>query len=447
MQLENNILTMLEKDFTELGGWNMALQYCKDIIDSLIKLSEGGSEVERLAAYSSLLFLYNEDCDPISDEISSFKFSLTTLLKSLHFDPAISERVSANCYDILKNYKDNLWKVKDFEERRRIATNIKHIIKDTLKKNSDKLVNMHLKRLHRILSNLSEDHRKGIAELANSLASITDVNARFFGLKLSSSDIDPLVKAVGEISLKRMFPHMEKWRVSSYLESLSLCLEWYWSSRKHYYSTLLILPVVFTDNFFSLLKGFPAEEKIVIKEEVPAFTSLKYEGKTPSKEILESIVKDVLQNLGFKVRTNKRLKGRGGGEIEVDVWGYKPIGLTKFFVYASCKNWSKEVDRQVIDTEFGRTQQLDQIPHLKIFVAKRLTGPALKTALADGFIVIELKEKATTKNAAEIYDIIYRYLKEIFIGIAPPELQRFAKEAEEISERLKQLAEEIRRVV
>jgi len=37
-------------------------------------------------------------------------------------------------------------------------------------------------------------------------------------------------------------------------------------------------------------------------------------------------------------------------------------------------------------------------------------------------------------------------LRELFIGIAPPELQKFAKEAREISERLKSLAEEIERI-
>ncbi|ADB57523.1 hypothetical protein [Archaeoglobus profundus] len=106
----------------------------------------------------------------------------------------------------------------------------------------------------------------------------------------------------------------------------------------------------------------------------------------------------------------------------------------------------QKIDRSTIDEEFGRTQHLIQIPHLKIFVAKRLTDPARQTALADGFIVIELGEKASTNNAREIYEIIYKHLRELFIGIAPPELQKFAKETREISERLKTLAEEIERI-
>ena len=40
--------------------------------------------------------------------------------------------------------------------------------------------------------------------------------------------------------------------------------------------------------------------------------------------------------------------------------------------------------------------QLIHIPHLKIFVAKKLTGPAKDAALADGFIVIEIGEKVLT---------------------------------------------------
>jgi len=104
------------------------------------------------------------------------------------------------------------------------------------------------------------------------------------------------------------------------------------------------------------------------------------------------------------------------------------------------------VDRSVIDEEFGRTLQLIQTPHLKTFIAKRLTYSARETALADGFTIIELGEKATTNNAKEIYDVVYKHLKELFIGIAPPELQKFAKEVKDISEKLKTLAEEIERI-
>ncbi|HIP66887.1 MAG TPA: hypothetical protein EYH09_02070 [Candidatus Nanopusillus sp.] len=80
---------------------------------------------------------------------------------------------------------------------------------------------------------------------------------------------------------------------------------------------------------------------------------------------------------------------------------------------------------------------------MKIFVCKELTDPARETALADGFTVIELKEKANSENADEIAEIIYNHLNELFTGIAPPELQRIAKEAKAISEKLKSLVDEL----
>ena len=138
----------------------------------------------------------------------------------------------------------------------------------------------------------------------------------------------------------------------------------------------------------------------------------KYEGVTPAKEILESIVADVLKHLGFRVETNKMLKAKGEEEIEADVWGIK--GNT-FCVYASCKNWNREVDRNTIFSEVGRISNLNQSPHLKIFVAKKLTESARETALKSGFIVIELGEKAEKNNAEEIYDTVHKHLREIFI--------------------------------
>jgi len=80
---------------------------------------------------------------------------------------------------------------------------------------------------------------------------------------------------------------------------------------------------------------------------------------------------------------------------------------------------------------------------LKIFVCKELTDPARETALTDGFTVIELREKANSENADEITKIVYNHLNELFTGIAPPELQRIAKEAKAISEKLKSLVDEL----
>jgi hypothetical protein len=144
---------------------------------------------------------------------------------------------------------------------------------------------------------------------------------------------------------------------------------------------------------------------------------------TTRPEILESIVASVLRDLGFNVQTNVKLPAKGG-EIEVDVWATKNVGGLQFRIYASCKNWNRDVDRQVIDQEFGRVLQLDQLPHLRILVVRSLTEPARKAALDDGFFVIELGEKATTANSQEIYSIIYRRLRDLFIGIAPDKIRK-----------------------
>jgi len=144
----------------------------------------------------------------------------------------------------------------------------------------------------------------------------------------------------------------------------------------------------------------------------------RFEALKPSREILESIVADVLKALGFSVQTNLRLPAKGG-EVEVDAWATKSVGGAQFRVYVSCKNWDRDVDRQVVDHEFGRVLQLHQLPHLRILVVRSLTEPARKAAFDDGFFTIELGEKASAGNAQEIYGIVYNKLREIFIGIAP----------------------------
>jgi hypothetical protein len=216
-----------------------------------------------------------------------------------------------------------------------------------------------------------------------------------------------------------------------------------------------IIPAPFLEEEFIAKLTSPEE---IIEERIPSFEAelkttpfvapkeKEFEGKKPEWKVLEEIVGKNLKSMGFNYELNKRLSARRGGTIEVDVWAWKRIGNTTFYVYASCKNWDKEVDISVIDEEFGRTMQLFNIPHLKIFVAKKLTAPAKDAALADGFIVIELGEKALTNNAQEIYNIIYSHLKELFIGIAPPELQRFAQLAREFSDKLRALADQIEKI-
>jgi hypothetical protein len=148
-------------------------------------------------------------------------------------------------------------------------------------------------------------------------------------------------------------------------------------------------------------------------------------------------LREVIAKYHYRVQINVKLPAKGG-DVEVDVWGVKAVGGAQFRVYVSCKNWDRDVDRQVIDHEFGRVQNMLVMPHLRILVVKSLTEPARKVAFDDGFFVIELGEKASVENAQEIYSIIYSKLKEIFIGITPDKIMRVI---ERLKDALKELEE------
>jgi hypothetical protein len=207
-------------------------------------------------------------------------------------------------------------------------------------------------------------------------------------------------------------------------------------------SICLIIPAPYTD--MDILRLFEKPERVGVERreavvrEVEAVPS-RFAGVKPSREVLEGIVAEALKSLGFTVQTNVKIPAKGG-DIEVDVWGVKSVGGAQFRVYVSCKNWDRDVDRTVVDHEFGRVLQLYQLPHLRILVVKSLTEPARKAAFDDGFFVIELGEKATTENAQEIYSIVYNKLKEIFIGIAP---EKIMKAVERLREAMKLLEEVI----
>jgi predicted RecB family endonuclease len=167
-------------------------------------------------------------------------------------------------------------------------------------------------------------------------------------------------------------------------------------------------------------------------------------GARPSREVLEGVVARVLRDLGFSVQTNVRLPAKGG-EVEVDVWAFKSVGGSQFRVYVSCKNWDRDVDRHVVDQEFGRVLQLDYMPHLRVLIVRGLTEPARKAALDDGFMVIELGRKAYAKNSREVYEIVYKAFDELFTAIAPPRLREIAEKLAEIRENLMKVKEEISR--
>lgn len=194
----------------------------------------------------------------------------------------------------------------------------------------------------------------------------------------------------------------------------------------------IIVPAPYLD--MDIFKLFEAPKKVEVKEIEKTKISISLK---PSREVLESIVAEALRNLGFIAQTNVKLPAKGG-DIETDVWAVKNIGGAQFRVYVSCKNWDKDVDRQVVDQEFGRVLQLYQLPHLRILVVKSLTEPAKKAAFDDGFFVIELGEKANIENAQEIYEVVYNKLKDIFIGITP---EKVLKAVERLKEAMRYLEE------
>ena len=163
----------------------------------------------------------------------------------------------------------------------------------------------------------------------------------------------------------------------------------------------------------------------------------------PAKEVLESITASVLEDLGFEVRTNQKMEARSGEPIEVDVWAERRVGGIRFSVYGSCKNWDRRVGRPVIDEEHGRIDNLRYLPQLKIMVVKELTEGARDAAEADGFLVIELGEKAEAQNAVDAYNLIYRTLNELFTAIAPRRLRQMAAKVSEIAAELKKLEREL----
>ncbi len=239
-----------------------------------------------------------------------------------------------------------------------------------------------------------------------------------------------------EASVKRVVNEMIKSNIILY------------SSYKHIFPS-----VAFTSEVLELIaSGKRAEEARVeaaakpeAAKPMPGQVPDRFRAR-PSREVLESIVAYALSSLGFNVRVDARLPSRTGSFIEVDVWGEKRVGDARFTVYVSCKNWDRDVDRSVVDEEYGRTNNLREIPHLRILVARRLTDPARETAIADGFIVIELGEKASAETAEDIYRLVYLKLRELFIGIAPPDLQKLALEVKDIAENLRKIAESLERI-
>jgi hypothetical protein len=138
-----------------------------------------------------------------------------------------------------------------------------------------------------------------------------------------------------------------------------------------------------------------------------------------ARDPLEDVIASILEALSFTVKVDHRIVSRAGTEVEVDVWAEKVVGDMRFAVYASCKNWDRPVEVGVIREEFGRILQLPFIPHVRVIVAPSFTESAKKEAYADGFIAIEIGEKATEENLEKMYQRVYDKLNKLFIGVAP----------------------------
>lgn len=207
----------------------------------------------------------------------------------------------------------------------------------------------------------------------------------------------------------------------------------------------LIPSTSFSDSVVRLLKvGEEVELKptLAVKPLPPPKELEKFK---PSYEVLEDIAESVFRDLGFSVqkRVKKEHRTTGASPIEVDVWAEKRVGEMKFSVYISCKNWSKEVGRPVVDEEFGRVLNLKDQPHLKVIIAKGFSRDAKKVALADGFLPIELGEKAEAENAVETYELVYKTLNDLFTSIAPPRLIEIVRRVSEIADELRKISEDL----
>jgi hypothetical protein len=145
----------------------------------------------------------------------------------------------------------------------------------------------------------------------------------------------------------------------------------------------------------------------------------RIEKSEKSKDILEDIVKYALEALGFKAEINTEVDSIGRKKFQLDVKGEKKIDDTTFLIYASCKNYDKPVEHDVIEKEIGIMVQLFPVPHAKILVVSSIDKDAKEEANNIGFLVIEVGEKVDKENASIAFWEVYEKLSKIFPGITP----------------------------
>jgi len=149
----------------------------------------------------------------------------------------------------------------------------------------------------------------------------------------------------------------------------------------------------------------------------------RIEKSEKSKDILEDIVKYALEALGFKAEINAEVDSIGRKKFQLDVKGEKKIDDTTFLIYASCKNYDKPIERDVVEKEIGIMVQLFPVPHAKILVVSSIDKDAKEEANNIGFLVIEVGEKVDKENASIAFWKIYEKLSKIFTGVEPTRMK------------------------
>jgi hypothetical protein len=137
--------------------------------------------------------------------------------------------------------------------------------------------------------------------------------------------------------------------------------------------------------------------------------------------IIKHIIASVLSDLGFKAEIDKKFP-IGDSTVVIDVWATKEINKFEFRTYVSCEKWNSFMSKDDVNSEQAKIKQLPIKPHLKILVAKSIEENAKKTALDDGFIIIELGSREP--SVEELHTIIRARIKSIFIGLIPDNIKR-----------------------
>jgi len=161
------------------------------------------------------------------------------------------------------------------------------------------------------------------------------------------------------------------------------------------------------------------------------------------RDPLEAATAKAFELLGFQVQTNVYEKNRAGQDVEIDVKAIKE-GLE---IYASCKNLDRDVDRPTVEQGVGRVNSLKKLPHLKVLVVSRINEQARETAKSEGFLLVVLNKKVTDEDLDSACIEIREQLRKYFETLAPPELVSAYTASQEALNSLKNVEEELKKVI